>query len=929
MKRKPFLLPVLVCITGTLSAQMVTTDPGFPTAGEEVRVYYNTSQDEGGELENYTGELYAHTGVIIEGSTSWQHVIGTWGDNTTQPKLNYLGDYLYELVITPDIRTYYGVEAGETVKELAFVFRNAAGDKQTRPDIFIEVYPEGLSVSITSPEELTIAEPSSNISLEAIASEEADMTLFLNGSEVTSVTGTDLSHLFQFPDPGDYRIKVTAETAEESAVDSVFVHILGDAVYQTLPEGAIDGINTVDDHTVHLVLHAPGKEHVFVIGDFNNWTPSSTSRMNLDPVTNRWWITLTDMEAGVEYAFQYLVDGELRIADPYTEKVLDPWNDPYISKETYPDLRPYPTGYTTEPVSVFQTGGEEYMWTHDTYTLPGKQNLLIYELLLRDFLESHDWQTLTDTLNYLENLGVNAIELMPVNEFEGNLSWGYNPSFYFAPDKYYGPADDLKAFIDSCHGRNMAVILDMVLNHSFGQSPMVRLYWDEANERPSAENPWYNPVPTHDYNVGYDFNHESVHTRNFSKRVMKHWMENYRADGYRFDLSKGFTQKNTLGNVAAWGTYDETRVAIWKMYADYMWSLNPDFYVILEHFADNTEEKELAEYGMMLWGNLNYEYAEAVMGYSSDLSWGSSVERGWTVPHLITYMESHDEERLMYKMLTYGAELPGYSTRNLETALSRMELATVFLLGLPGPKMIWQFGELGYDYSIDYNGRLGEKPIRWDYVWYHPRHRIYQLFSFMAGLRKDHEVFSTSDYQYSLAGSRKRINLNHPDMDVVILGNFDLVEGTVNPAFQNTGKWYEYFSGDSLEVTDVNNPITLAPGEYRLYTNRKLTQPRFVVSAEDVPFPSVPEGSVHAWPNPSSGPVSLEWYAGHDRSARFRIFDISGKIIVQREIHSAGNGLFRFVWDGTTSDGAPAKPGLYFILVEGENSRGTTRMIKH
>ncbi|NOZ04318.1 MAG: hypothetical protein GXO92_06915 [FCB group bacterium] len=101
---------------------------------------------------------------------------------------------------------------------------------------------------------------------------------------------------------------------------------------------------------------------------------------------------------------------------------------------------------------------------------------MIYELLVRDFIDRHDYQTLIDTLDYLEKLGINAIELMPINEFEGNSSWGYNPSFYFAPDKYYGTRQDLKLFIDECHRRGIAVIMDIVLNHTYGQSPLVSGY---------------------------------------------------------------------------------------------------------------------------------------------------------------------------------------------------------------------------------------------------------------------------------------------------------------------------------------------------------------------------------------------------------------------------------------------------------------------
>lgn len=99
---------------------------------------------------------------------------------------------------------------------------------------------------------------------------------------------------------------------------------------------------------------------------------------------------------------------------------------------------------------------------------------MVYELLVRDLgLENRNYQTLTDSLDYLANLGVTAIELMPINEFEGNDSWGYNPSFYFAADKAYGDRHSLKTFINECHNRGIAVIQDIALNHSFGQNPMV------------------------------------------------------------------------------------------------------------------------------------------------------------------------------------------------------------------------------------------------------------------------------------------------------------------------------------------------------------------------------------------------------------------------------------------------------------------------
>jgi len=126
-------------------------------------------------------------------------------------------------------------------------------------------------------------------------------------------------------------------------------------------------------------------------------------------------------------------------------------------------------------------------------------------LLVRDFVAAQNWQTVKDSVAYLKKLGVNAIEVMPFNEFEGNNSWGYNPDFYFAPDKAYGTETALKEFIDECHLQGIAVIMDMVMNHAFGSSPTVQMYWNSALNRPAANNPWHNGVAKHPFNVGYKF----------------------------------------------------------------------------------------------------------------------------------------------------------------------------------------------------------------------------------------------------------------------------------------------------------------------------------------------------------------------------------------------------------------------------------------
>ncbi len=590
-----------------------------------------------------------------------------------------------------------------------------------------------------------------------------------------------------------------------------------------LPDAAREGVVFINNGTSAIVtLYAPGKNSVSLIGDFNNWQPAA-AKMTKTADGNTWWVQIDQLNPETEYAYQFLVDGNLRVADPYSEKVLDPEQDIYITAATYPNLRAYPTGKTTGIVSTMKGNQLKYAWKNTSFIRPDKNDLVIYELLIRDFTSEHTYASTLQKLDYLVNLGINAIELMPVTEFEGNLSWGYNPSFYFAPDKYYGSKAALQNFVDECHARGIAVILDMVLNHSFGQSPMVQLYFDGS--RPTTSSPWFNVEATHPYNVGFDFNHERPATRQFAKNVIKFWMQEYKIDGFRFDLSKGFTQKKSTDD-ASFAAYDASRIAIWKDYNQYIKSVDPNnFYVILEHFADASEEKVLAADGMMLWNNMNYNMNEATMGWltSSDFSWGFYSKHGFDKSeNLVGYIESHDEERLNFKNITYGNAAPPYSIKsNLITSLKREEMAAAFLFGIPGPKMIWQFGELGYDISIDYNGRTGEKPIKWDYFADPNRKALYDVYARLARLKKNNSIFKSAAATYSLANGIKYIRLTDGANTVMVVGNFDVINQTANIDFGSSGTWTDVF-GDDLNLTSTVYTKTLAPGEYHIYSKEKL-----------------------------------------------------------------------------------------------------------
>lgn len=941
------LLPLFILsflATQWTSAQVVTSEPEFPVPDDSVTVFFHSDRGNQ-ELMDYSDDIWAHTGVITEESTSgsdWKYVVADWDENTDKAKLTRVETNLYKLEIKPTIREYYGVPDDEKIEQLAIVFRNSDGSLEGKTagegDIFLDVFQSQFNVKLILPEEdINFQDDPQTIQVKGIGAgpEENDpnieLTLSINDETVSQVDSDTLEYQYTPQQRGQHRITLTGTDGQNRDTVSKLLMVNPQVADQARPDTLEDGITYVNDTTVAFSLFAPYKDYVYLIGDFNNWEPTQThflKRDSLNPDSVWFWGTVSGLEAGKEYAFQYLVDGPLRVADPYSEKILDPFNDQYISEKTYPDLKPYPHDKTEMIAGVVQPGREDYNWQVEDFEPPAKEDLVIYELLIRDFVEDHDYETLIDTLDYLDRLGVNAIELMPVMEFDANLSWGYNPTYHMAVDKYYGPARDLKRFVDSAHARGMAVILDMVLNHVWGPSPLARL-WNEGDYgTPLPENPYLNVEPRHDFNVGYDVNHESAATQYWVDRVNRHWLEEFHFDGFRFDLSKGFTQKNTLGDVSGWGQYDASRVELLTRMAGKIWETDPSAYVILEHFASNDEEKELSSRDMMLWGNLNHPYNEATMGYhesdKSDFSGISYKVRGWDNPHLVGYMESHDEQRMMFKNLQYGNASGDYDVTKLETALDRVEAAAALFFPVPGPKMVWQFGELGYDVSIDENGRTGEKPILWnEYLSNQDRRDLFNVFSELIRLRQNHEVFSTSDFSIAAGPPVKKLTLRHETMDVIAVANFDLESRSFKPGFTSEGSWYEYFTGDTLDVSGVNKEISLEAGEYRLYSSEKLEKVDEALGGEQHVFPFQNKMEVKVYPNPSHGNVRFEFMLKRAREVSLSVYNMAGQKVEQFTRRPYGPGqhtlhvnISRF------------QPGIYFYRLKAGNQTTSGRIIR-
>jgi len=939
---KKWMLGAIGTFVGfSVFAQVVTIDPPFPTVEDDITVTFHATEGNG-ELTGVV-PVYAHTGVIIEGLTGWQNVQGNWGTADPNVLMDFVSSNTHQ--IEYNITEFYGLTGSETVEQLSFVFRNTGGTLVGREadgsDIFMDVYPVGAyAAAVTSPSNPEIIlDPVDNFDFVGQANQASDITLYVNDDEVASSAGVELLETtvdLTALGSGQHWLWMEADNGEETITDSSYVIIQLDPVVAPSPDGVQDGINYLDDNTVVLQLFAPNKDFVYVLGDFNEWQFNTEFFMNVTPEGDRYWLEISDLVPGQEYRFQYSIDQEdLRVADPYCEKILDPWNDPFIPESVYPDLIEYPDGLTSEIVGVFQTAQEPYDWQVDEFERPPSDQLVIYELLVRDFLEDHSYQSLIDTLPYFERLGVNAIQFMPIMEFEGNISWGYNPMFFFAPDKYYGTEDKLKEFIDECHQRGIAVILDAVFNHSFGQNPQVRMYSENGAAGPvTAENPWFNVTPRHPFNVGYDYNHDSPHTQAFVERNLRYWVEEFKMDGFRFDLSKGFTQNFTT-NVGAWNQYDQSRVDHWIRIRDEVYAYDDGVYLILEHLGDNPEETVLANNGFMLWGKMTDQYNQNSMGYveNSNLNWADYQVRGWDDPNLVSYAESHDEERLMYKNIQFGNSSGSYDVTDLETALGRQEAVAAFLYPHRGPKMIWQFGELGYDYSINHcpdgsndpGCRTDPKPIRWDYQEQPARERLYKVTAALIKLKTENEAFQSDDYTWDVGGLGKRLIIQDPQMDVVIIANFEVEPINIVPGFTQTGTWYDYFAGEAITVNDLGNSFLLEPGEYRIYTTEELETPDITVGVYDADLSG---GALDApYPNPFSDFTQLSFTLDENSQIEVTISDLQGRIVrhLTTGNFSSGNHLMR--WNGRDNAGNKVSSGLYLIQLRTDYGVATTKVM--
>uniref|UniRef100_UPI00404A82BB alpha-amylase family glycosyl hydrolase n=1 Tax=Gelidibacter sp. TaxID=2018083 RepID=UPI00404A82BB len=831
--------------------------------------------------------------------------------------------------------------------------KDGTGDKKSQ-DILVDVGSFRVIFNSPGDNSTTILTSGSSLSVQATnTGGNANYVLKSNGTTLNTqnnISSYTFNHT-NITQNQNYSLEVTLDDA--TIIREFTALIDPGSNFAVMPVTYQDGITYLSDTEAVLVLYATGKDFAYLAGSFNNWQPDITYAMKKDPTrNNKFWITLSGLTPGQIETYQYWVVDKtplanspsiVKTADPYSTLVLSPFDDEWIPATSYPNIPAYPEGQEFE-VTVLQTAQTPYDWQVTNFEKPKKEDLVIYILLVRDFDADRNYQDVIDRIDYFKDLNVNAIQLMPVMEYEGNESWGYNTAFHMALDKFYGTEDKLRELVDVCHQNGIAVILDIALNHAFGRNPMVRMWMSDPDGNgfgdPTSENPYFNTVARHSYNVGSDFNHSNPRTKEYVKRVVKHWIEEFKIDGFRWDLTKGFTQNCTANDQGCTNAYQADRVAVLKEYADYSWTLDDSHYVIFEHLGTDGEEQEWANYrldegkGIMMWGIMNAQYNQLTMGYTenSNINRMGHVARGFNAPRVVGYAESHDEERLMYRNLQFGnATNSSHNVTELNTALSRMSALGAVSLTIPGPKMIWHFGALGMENSIftcengvvnepggtDGDCKLATKPQpQWVENWLgNPnRNQIYNDWARLNQLKIDEDVFE-GNYSIESGNLTPKIYIWDDAIpasslkNVVILANFDVTAQNVVPNFPYPGNWFDLMDetgSTTLNVTNTAATINIPAGQFRIFGNQAAT-----LSIDNPNLAS----DFRIYPNPTHHSFKI-----NKDVSELNIYDITGKLVKTFKGSFTQNSSF---------DISELTQSIYLIKIENNDGQTlTSKLIK-
>lgn len=582
-------------------------------------------------------------------------------------------------------------------------------------------------------------------------------------------------------------------------------------------------IDLVAPGTVTFIFTAPHKPYVSVVGEFNGWD------VHAHPLAfdghQRWWVTVPISEP-TRYQFYVEIDdvvNRVRVGDPYARQVQWDNNGP----------------------NAYLSFSDPYRWQKDDWQPPPLKEWVIYEICVRDFggrREPHadvygTFSSVCDRLPYLRDLGVNAIELLPVAQFPLNSAWGTNPVFFMATERAYGTPHDLKALVDAAHRHGIAVIVDLVLNKGWQDHPYYLIYPPMLSPggqpltdwNPFFRHSWHGDEPSVSFDCYADL------PLAYLRDVVRFWLQEYRVDGLRFDgvaaldFDPGQPRRPTFDpehGIAALAREAREANPQAVLIADYtvVSGTNPAKSAVLL----TTETEIDAVWCELFPGVVAEVLAEGWQWEREPVAQaiGGCLERGFEAgSQVIKFTANHRTIRPMHdlKFQKFYQVRPGPSVAanygsSGDVAMRKARLGLLTLMTSVGTPMILA----GQEFAEDSPNTIYFNPVDWkmlerqgnqahlDFV-----RRLIQLRHQRPALRGAHIRFTGADF-----ATEKLVQFSRRDEsgdEVVVVLNFDNQPRQVELVLPRPGRWRELLSGETIEVAGATAAVTVAEWDGRLY----------------------------------------------------------------------------------------------------------------
>jgi 1,4-alpha-glucan branching enzyme len=540
------------------------------------------------------------------------------------------------------------------------------------------------------------------------------------------------------------------------------------------------------DKGIEFSLFAPYNEDIALLGDWSNW-----ERIEMERGDDGWWRVRVPLEDG-EYQYKFLVKSKSWFAPGEMLKITDP----RASRVTYDE---------NENACLTVKDGKRiittYEWQHDDVPLPPNEQLVIYEMHIGEFRggpgDSQEGKTGTfqgaiEKLDYLAELGINAVELMPVTEFPGERSWGYNPRVLFSVENSYGTPDDFCRLVDECHARGIRVILDGVYNHGEIATPLAQIdynYWYYG------ENP---DLPEHQWGpkFNYEFHDDQLDVwpaREYIRDALQYWINEYHIDGIRFDAT------------AIIKNYD---VLHWmnSVVFDYVKGLKP-FLTVAEHVPQDPTVTGVDGPMDAAWHEtFSKQLQSTIVGADKDgrgaydLNGLAAVlnprSEGFGSPYnVVNYIDNHDQHRIMWQLGEHGFID--------DPAFRRNKMGVALLVTAPGLPLLWMGQEFGESAPRQVNEW---QPIDWALFQNERNADLHRYYCGLLGLRKSTPALSSDSVEvFHLDPERsilayKRWN-EGGNVAVVVVNLKDQFAGQVEIGnWPGDGAWHEHIFNYDIDV---------------------------------------------------------------------------------------------------------------------------------